>query len=1303
MKIQNYRNSEIFENYESAINFINNTLTNDTSIVDGEEVFVRYYQDGAVVSIVAIAYVDINGNVSFSLVNDEGVGKIITSPTPPGEKYQDGYLWLEETDDGALVDDNITCDIRSMQRAIAELYSIVDRFKYAFENEMNCGTVSENSTRMKLMSEAEPEIPMGYEDGTDAFLLSSYEEGAIDSIKIYYRKSSNGESESLYNSWSENVEILDEVNSFLWVYLEVTYISEKVKSTSPYLLCSYKEGKVIEDILLYFKLGGDESVAPDKTEVRYSLTRMNATEELPFLYCYVECKYAKDENENKPRYYENSTPNVKHLIIKSAQTEAEIKENILNICDNELVWCEGNNGLYIRSNGQLVKINGYVGNNNNDNNNNDNNFNDIMNGIITNGDYIGTIDFVSSSNKVYRMKVTDDKGLQIYNKNLDTPYPSDKYTGSDNYESKLFLEDSTKLSKVYINSFYCSGDDNNINEHSIKPCSHNFVELSNLTESDLNLNGFTLQYSTNGTTWKVLPLWGIIPAKGTFLIRGAQCSILDSNVTVIKVKEYDMEWYEDTNKLIKFNSQNAIFYLTYGTKTPPKNPFNFKDDVGTAINGFVDLVGVGGAVYYEKKVYSNFSSDYLMKKYYAMDDVKQANKEINKRDNSKDWCYINLKRNDILPVDVASYTPRASYENKRFKYDKSIIHSTKPITLSVSFGIQATDNSTNGGSGATRCFNWVSKGYYDEFLWIKKLSDGEDASTLTIDDVNSGWERIESHCGKDNELISANGGEYGYVNMESGRKFYHRIQRETTEKELCTTHKVIKRKLKTGVYAYVCGKSTSTGMPLKDGCTDIRTFKVRSYDDVVQNGFSFVHTSDQQGFNWDEYQVWKYSAEKIKSTYGDSLDFVINTGDATQNGNRTSEWIDYFNGRTPLNDFVEMYTIGNNDLCPRNVYEKGNGEDTTKINPDNIKFYYTFELNEDNLPLFNVGGEEVYIPSLYSFNYGSAHFLCVNSEICYESILYGLDKNGLLYPYVKEWCEKDLELVDNSMWKIAYCHEMPFTIITSVKIKEYSQFSGGTFVLNNKVTREGSRINTNLEKLEDSYWFGKFCQENDIRLVMGGHKHTQAITWPLKENFQPTLSNGTYSSDDNRSMQPTIQLTKDELSAFDGSTELVTYEGDTYQYIKGNDYPNAWFSSPNTFKDNDCVIMAHCCKFEMVSDSTQITAPIYSMSQATGYKHTSNKELPAPKIPWIRHYFPATGGKANSNQKMPFFTIIDVNEDTIVLTVKRITGIMNGGNFNINQEGENVKNGNAKVELENGISENSAGSTTTVVIKKNGN
>ena len=47
----------------------------------------------------------------------------------------------------------------------------------------------------------------------------------------------------------------------------------------------------------------------------------------------------------------------------------------------------------------------------------------------------------------------------------------------------------------------------------------------------------------------------------------------------------------------------------------------------------------------------------------------------------------------------------------------------------------------------------------------------------------------------------------------------------------------------------------------------------------------------------------------------------------------------------------------------------------------------------------------------------------------------------------------------------------------------------------------------------------------------------------------------------------------------------------------------------------------HLCTFELVE---KITAPVYAMCQATGYKHTSNKELPAPEIPWLRHYFPAT-------------------------------------------------------------------------------
>ena len=78
-------------------------------------------------------------------------------------------------------------------------------------------------------------------------------------------------------------------------------------------------------------------------------------------------------------------------------------------------------------------------------------------------------------------------------------------------------------------------------EHSYNYCSHHFVELSNLTNEDINLNGLSLQYATEGTQWQVLPLWGTIKAQSTFLIRGAQCSVMDANTTKIKVKTYDME------------------------------------------------------------------------------------------------------------------------------------------------------------------------------------------------------------------------------------------------------------------------------------------------------------------------------------------------------------------------------------------------------------------------------------------------------------------------------------------------------------------------------------------------------------------------------------------------------------------------------------------------------------------------------------------------------------------------------------------------------------------------------------------
>ena len=1308
MKVQNYRNSTIFNSYGEAVNHIQTVLVNDKSIVDGEEILARYYHNGKVVTIIATAYVDGNGDVSFSIVNS-GMS-IISSPTQPSEEYQNDYIWLEEHDETTILDDGVTYDLRSMQRAIAELYTIINKFRYAFENEMNCGKVTDNSTRMKLMSEATPLIPDGYEDGTAPFLLSSFDDGEIEEITTYFKANNDDRGVIKDESWTTNLSSIElsEWLNYLWVYKSIKYKSEKIVETSPLLMTSYKENKFFQGHFDFYKLSDDAVNAPNKTEVTYSKVLPQPTKEFPYIYCYVECDYVKNVDEHKPQYYNNdSEVKVKHLIIKSAETEQEIKDNILNLCDNELVWCEGNNGLYIRSKGQLVKINSTIGNNNN-NNNNDDNIGDIMTGIITNGEYIGSIDFVSKSNKVYRMKVNDYGKMEVYTSNLDEPDPiiDGKYKPNEKM-TELFMQ------KLYINSFYCGGDSLEINEHSLRPCSHNFVELSNLTNNDINLNGFSLQYATQEGVWKVLPLWGIIPAQGTFLIRGAQCSIMDANTTVIKVKDFDMEWYEDyldngieRKRLIQFNSEISKFYLTYGTATSTTSPYVKNGSTFALSAGYVDYIGVnapnGPSPSAEGTPYGKLSYNYMIKKYYSMDGVKQATKALKDRDNAKDLCYIDLTRDDIIP-DVKQYTPRTSKECKNIYYDKTKLNETKPSTVVVSFGIQATDNTATNGSGATRCFNWVSKGYYDEFVWVKKISNPDMALSLTISDINGEWDCIESYTGKDSEVIGNpnNSGTHGYYSKENDGQYYFRIKRETTNQELCTSHKVILRGLKAGTYAYVCGKKNKKGLPLENGCSDIRTFVVRTDASVNANsGFTFVHTSDQQGFNWDEYQVWYYAAKCISERTPDGISepqFVINTGDATQNGNRINEWLDYFNGREPLKNLEEQYTIGNNDLCPVLPYELGDGQDNSKVNPINITYFYTFELDSNNLPVFTIGENKYYVPSLYSFNYGNNHFLCMNSEIAVgtEELLMGI-KPKTLYPLIKEWCRKDMNNKTTTGWNIAYCHEMPFTIMIVADLEKYYSGASG-FTGTNSTERGGSRLNTNSA---EKYWFSKFCQENDIRLVMGGHKHTQVITWPLLEN---------YGVEGKHNMQPTIQITKDDLQYFtdadnNPATGLTTIKGQGAP-LDGRKYPNTWCERGTTKIAENYKAAAHYCEFELVN---KITAPIYSMSQATGYKHTSNKEIPAETLPWCHYYFPKNGGNPNGDQKMPFYTYVTIKPNEIVLNVKRINNLMSSNNteesknglFNINEEGEHAKNKFSELLIENGIAPGMNNTKTNVTLKK---
>lgn len=810
--------------------------------------------------------------------------------------------------------------------------------------------------------------------------------------------------------------------------------------------------------------------------------------------------------------------------------------------------------------------------------------------------------------------------------------------------------------KLYINEVYCGGIEND--EHSVGFCSHNFVELANLSGKDINLKGLSLQYSTEGNAWKSLPLEGVIKNGSTFLVRGAQCAAMDG--AKIKVLDYDMEWYEN-NEPFAFSDEKAKFFLRWGTEpTTATEPLYQK--VGTKDvsleNGYISLAGFNvpdneseGTAYKTTDM-----RDKLFKRYYAMDPVSQATKSMDKRGTATDWNYVDLTKADgeVIP-NIEDYTPMATRDKKDIFYNKTKLFEDKPSLITCSFGIQATDN----GKGATRCFNWLSKGVRDEYIWIRSKGTEEWGA------ANESFKNLSSDTDKT-------------------LKYYNRISIQYTDGTVFTAHKFIKSGLTKGAYEYIAGRKDNAGNPVLSECTPIRTFEVKSDTDVA-NGFNFVQTSDQQGFNWDEYQVWAAAAREITRFTSDNslpFDFMVNTGDMTQNGNRMGEWLDYFNAKSDeLNGMVEMATIGNNDLSPSVIYKLGDGSDAAKLNLQNILFFYTFEMDKDNPPVFSIQGADYLVPSLYSFNYGKVHFICMNSELKAtaednpgKDCVYNFGSTGNFYPHIKAWAENDIKKYTGYTWNIAYCHEMPFTILVADIVNKAKDNK-----LEESTGRGGASMNTNTPS-KDNYWFSEFCQKNNIPLVFGGHKHTQATSYPILENV--TYDGETRSVE---SYRPIVVVDETVLQSDFASNSLVQ--------VGNYKYPNNWVEGGALKAEFADVgrLSTFKLKSELEVDTTPVT---YAMSQATGYKHTSNKELPSPHIPWLRYYYPANNGKANSGQKFPFYTVWSITDEKIEGRVRKVNGAFNGsGKFDINIDGKYTlkdnsavaQDGTTKIESKNGL------------------
>ena len=371
-----------------------------------------------------------------------------------------------------------------------------------------------------------------------------------------------------------------------------------------------------------------------------------------------------------------------------------------------------------------------------------------------------------------------------------------------------------------------------------------------------------------------------------------------------------------------------------------------------------------------------------------MDPAKQAYQALHSKDSSRlrlaniknDIQYLDLSIDKIefpLTEDtyaISKFTPKASFEHKNVCTDKSKIDYDKPNMVTCSFGIDMY---------RTRCFNWISAGEFDEYVFIKNGSSWYSFQSYTeqsglLEEADTFPRRKEFPLNINNTIYKRMVGDFP---GDETHYTAHKCIIEVVENALTLNDSPV-------TYTYIVGRKDANGNPDLEHCSAEQTFTLYPTSYVPR----IYQVTDQQGFHWIEYQVWAAAAKAINDKINADLQtdnvipVLINTGDMTQNGTRINEWFDYYQaGRCLFNHLEQMNVVGNNDLCNTDVNALGTGDDNGKSNSFYFHIFYCYEVDPNNVPLIQNGrtAQDVYVPSLYYFDSLTYRFVMINSEITY--------------------------------------------------------------------------------------------------------------------------------------------------------------------------------------------------------------------------------------------------------------------------------------------------------------------------------
>ena len=913
-----------------------------------------------------------------------------------------------------------------------------------------------------------------------------------------------------------------------------------------------------------------------------------------------------------------------------------------------------------------------------------------------------------------------------------------KHDGTDpgiNKDLRLY-SDRVKIGSIY--SPYSS-------DQPTYGCSHAFIELENTSDKDFPLEGCFLHYAT-GTSGSTagsdniktyqLDLHGTIPAGGTFLIRGKKYSDPDQANTFINVATFDQEWYVDGELIDLTQNDNNTYLLTYGfdgitykesvitinggniqsyadtTKFPNLYHSRYIDSV--SIRDHVRADGNADPKWVTKKfkiflpncgVSGGPNRDVVYKNAFELDPAKQAYQSCNTVDSSRarnandaDYQYLILDKNVIefpktaAVYPVTKYTPKASWEHKNVCTDKSKLDREKPNMVTVSFGIDMY---------RTRCFNWISCGRFDEYVWIRVKGDSE--WKARFESYKDGTENDNtSLAGSDSGMSKKTFGTFtcktgGEDHSEPIQKYiYNRIiSTFPADGTNYTSHKcivdIVSTALSSGkrTYEYIVGRADKNLNPDPEHISEIHEFTLYS----TQHTPRVFQITDQQGFNWIEYQCWAAAAEEVNNTIESALandntimPVLINTGDMTQNGTRINEWLDYYNGGHCLFNHLEQANlVGNNDLCDTDPEILGTGDDSGKSNAFYFHVFYCYEIDENILPIITNTEATRYVPSLYYFEDNSIRFVILNTEITQINCRDWFKQiyNDSTVNVYTGWTIANTPEYDDSFTTvytmiynilagarntqreiITACHEMPFTVITNANLVTGAATPTQEVDRSLNGSSTGALVGCHCNRLDKTdkkgiYWLSRLLEHFEVKLCIGGHKHTYACTNPIREFYY-------YGEDaENCSINGPMPMT----STLQGDTAVW----ETEIYGNNNNYnidsASGTLMKFNTTKfplmeSNTTGITATSSVFYPYYGVTSLTGGVtYFMCQATGFKLKSNKELPSPDQRFA-YVIPLTesqtsGDKPSPEQQLPMFSEIIINgNESYTIYLYRIGGIM---------------------------------------------